>query len=413
MSETSPGSTTSADASVIQSSSSERWRRASRVTLLGALSAFGPLSIDMYLPSLPALSHDLSASASAAQLTLSACLLGLAFGQIVAGPLSDALGRRGPLLVGMAMYALSSFLCTIAPSVYLLVFLRLLQGIAGAAGIAIARAIVRDLYTGVAVARVFSLLVLISGIAPILAPLLGGFLLRFTSWRGVFIVLALVGAVLFLGVAFGLDETLPVSQRQRGGLRAIVTVFSALLGDRVFVGCALSLGLVGAALFAYISGSPFVVQDIYGLSPQVFSLIFGANSLGIAIASQINGRLAGRVSARHLLCAGLAIMAPAGLAVLLAVLTHSGLPGLLPALFVTIASLGIVFPSAITLGMNRSPSAAGSASALLGVLQFSGGVISAPLVGVAGTSTALPMALIIAVSAAGALLVFIVLVRGE
>lgn len=388
-------------------------RRVQLVLLLGALSAFGPLSIDMYLPSLPSLSRDLGASASAAQLTLSACLLGLALGQVIAGPLSDLLGRRRPLLLGMAAYALASFFCTVAPSIYVLVALRLVQGAAGAAGIVISRAIVRDMFTGLDVARFFSLLMLVSGVAPIAAPLLGGFLLHFTSWRGVFIVLAMVGIVLFLAAATGLGETLPADLRQHGGLRTTLTTFRNLLTDRSFLRYALSCGLAFAAMFSYISGSPFVIQDIYGLSPQLFSLIFGMNALGIGILGQVNGRLVGRVSPKRLLVVGLTATAVGGTALLLVVIARIGLVGILPALFVMVSSLGMVLPNATTLALADHPRTAGSASALIGVLQFAIGAAAAPLVGVSGTGTALPMALVIAVLGVSALMTFVLLGRRD
>jgi MFS transporter, DHA1 family, multidrug resistance protein len=387
------------------------WRHVQLVLILGALTAFGPLSIDMYLPSLPSLSRDLGASASAAQLTLSACLLGLALGQVVAGPLSDTLGRRRPLLAGLGAYALVSVLCAVAPSVNVLVALRLVQGVAGAAGIVIARAIVRDKYTGIAAARFFSRLMLVSGIAPIAAPLIGGLILRFTSWRGVFIVLAVVVTSVLLAAATGLAESLPADRRQSGELRTTLTTFRRLLTDRAFVGYALSCGLAFAAMFSYISGSPFVIQDIYGLSPQAFSFIFGTNALGIGIAGQISGRLVGRVSPRRLLAGGLTATAVGGAALLLMVIGHIGLVGILPALFVVVASIGMVLPNATALALADHPRTAGSASALLGVLQFAIGAAAAPLVGVAGSGTALPMALIIALLGISALMTFVLLGR--
>src|SRR5437763_10722880 len=279
-------------------------RRAHLVFILGALTAFGPLSIDMYLPALPSLSRDFGTGASQAQLTLSACLLGLALGQVIAFPISDAQGRRRPLLFGLAADTLASLLCVVAPSVFVLVALRFVQGCAGAAGIVIARAIVRDLYSGVAAARFFSLLMLVNGLAPILAPIFGGLLLRFTSWRGVFIVLAIIGTLLLLAAATGLGETLPPERRQSGGVLATITTFRQLLANRSFMGYALSCGLAFAAMFAYIAGSPFVLQEIYGLSPQLFSVIFGTNALGLETASQLNGRLVGRWPPVRLLVAG-------------------------------------------------------------------------------------------------------------
>jgi len=389
-------------------------RRAWLVFILGALSAFGPLSIDMYLPALPSLSRDFGTGASQAQLTLSACLLGLALGQTIAGPISDALGRRRPLLVGLTAYALASLLCVVAPSVLALVVLRFVQGCAGAAGIVIARAVVRDLHSGEALARFFSLLMLVNGLAPILAPLFGGLLLRFTSWRGVFIVLAVIGALLLLAAATGLRETLPPDRRQSGGIRATIMTFRKLLASRSFVGYALSCGLAFAAMFAYISGSPFVLQDIYGLSPQLFSVMFGANALGLMTAGQINGRLVGRVPLTRLLAAGLTATATGGVALLAVVITGGiGLVGILPSLFVVVSSLGFVLPNATALALSGHPRNAGSASALLGVLQFAIGAAAAPLVGALGSRTALPMSVVMATLGVCALVTFALLVRGS
>jgi len=398
-------------------------RRVQLVFILGALTAFGPFSIDMYLPALPSLSRDFGTGAAQAQLTLSACLLGLALGQVIAGPISDALGRRRPLLVGLAAYALASLLCVVAPSVYAFVVLRFIQGFAGAAGIVIARAVVRDLHSGVAAARFFSLLMLVNGLAPILAPIFGGLLLRYTSWRGIFVVLAIIGTLLLLATATGLGETLPPDRRQSGGVRATITTFRQLLADRSYMGYALSCGLAFAAMFAYISGSPFVLQDIYGISPQLFSVIFGMNALGLVIVGQVNGRLVGRVSPTRLLVAGLIATATGGVA-LLSVVTIGGmgamgamgaigLVGILPSLFVVVSSLGFVLPNATALALSDHPRVAGSASALLGVLQYSIGAAAAPLVGAFGTGTALPMSVVIATLGCSALVVFVLLVRGS
>ena len=385
--------------------------RARLLLTLGVLSAFGPLSIDMYLPALPALGRDLRASAAQTQLTLSACLLGLALGQLLAGPLSDALGRRRPLLVGVAAYTAASLLCVVAPSVGALILLRFVQGLAGAAGIVIARAIVRDLHAGLAAARYFSLLMLVNGMAPILAPILGGQLLRLTSWRGVFVALAVIGALLLLAVATGLRETLPRADRHTGGLPATLGTFRQLAADRLFAAYALSSGLAFAAMFAYISGSPFVLEGHYGVSPQLFSLIFAANALGLVAASGLNGRLVGRVPLRRLLLGGLAGTALGGMALLTAVLAGTGPAGVLPSHFVVVASQGIVLPNATTLALSGHPRTAGSASALLGVLQYAIGAAAAPLVGLGGTATALPMGTVIAALGTTALATFALLGR--
>ena len=386
---------------------------AARILILGALTAFGPLSIDMYLPALPALTRDFETGPSQVQLTLSACLLGLAAGQLVAGPLSDALGRRRPLLVGLAGYAVASLLCVVAPTAPALVGLRFAQGCAGAAGIVIARAIVRDLYSGIALARFFSLLMLVNGLAPILAPIFGAQLLRVTSWRGVFVALTIIGGGLFLAAATGLRETLPPQRRQAGGLGATLATFRGLLGDRAFMGYALSCGLAFAAMFSYISGASFVLQDIYGVSPQLFSVLFGLNALGLVAMSQVNGRLVGRVSPRRLLRLGLSATALGGLALVAIVAGGVGLVGVLPALFVVVASLGVIMPNASTLALAGHPRTAGSASALLGVLQYAVGAAAAPLVGLDGGMTALPMAVVIAVLGCCALAAFTLLASAD
>src|SRR5207245_1576428 len=386
--------------------------RARLFVLLGGLTAFGPLSIDMYLPALPAIGRDLAASESLIQLTLTACLIGLAIGQVVAGPVSDALGRRQPLLIGVAGYVLASLLCAVAPTAPILVALRLLQGLAGAAGIVIARAIVRDLYTGSAAARYFSRLILIFGIAPILAPVLGAQILRFTSWHGIFLALAIVTALLWLGAARALPETLPVERRRSGSLGDTVQTFRRLAADTWLLGYAVSGGLGFGAMFAYIAGSPFVLQGIYHVSPQTFSLIFGLNALGFVITSQINGSLVGRIPPARLLTVGVTVTGVAGLALLAVILIGGlGLAAVLPPLFVLVSSIGFVVPNATALALSRHPEAAGTGSALLGVIQSGIAAAAAPLVGIAGVTSALPMASVIAGCGAGALAALLLVVR--
>lgn len=384
--------------------------RARHVLILGGLGALGPLANDMYVPSLPTLSHDLAATTSQAQLTLSAFILGLALGQIVAGPISDARGRRWPLLIGIAVYVLTSLLCAIAPSMAILIPLRFIQGVAGAAGVALALAMVSDLYSGIAQARFFSLLMQINGLAPMLAPLLGGQLLRVTSWHGIFVTLALAAVLLFAASALGLGETLPVSQRQRGGITTTLSAFRELLLNRRFVGYALSCGFAFTACIIYISVSPFVLQNIYGISPQLLGIIFGINALGIVIMAQVNARLVGRVPSQHLLSYGYAMIALGGVALLVVVLSGIGLIGILPAFFILTSSLGLIMPNATTLAMANTR-AAGSAAALLGVLQLAIGAVVAPLVGLGGSASALPMAASIAAFALATLLTFILLCR--
>ena len=380
--------------------------------ILGALSAFGPLSIDMYLPAFPQLTRDFHASASSVQLTLTACLVGLVVGQLGVGALSDAVGRRVPLLVGLSAYVGASLLCAAAPSVAILVVLRFVQGAAGAAGIVIARAVVRDMHSGAAAARFFSLLMLVNGLAPILAPVLGGQLLRVTTWRGVFVVLAAIGVLLAAAAAAGLRETLPPARRHAGGVGETVRTFGHLLSDRGFLGHALACGLAFGAMFAYISGSPFVIQDIYGASPQLFSVMFAGNALGLVLASQVNRALLRRLEPRAILRAATAAQALAGLVLLAVVAAGAGVWPIVALLFVVVSSLGLIFPNATALALADHPYVAGSASGLLGVLQFIVGAAAAPLVGVGGTGTALPMALTIAVLGTGGVLSATVLASG-
>jgi DHA1 family bicyclomycin/chloramphenicol resistance-like MFS transporter len=284
----------------------------------------------------------------------------------------------------------------------------LLQGLAGAAGIVIARAIVRDLHTGVAAAKFFSLLMLVNGAAPVLAPIVGGQILRFGSWRGAFVTLFLIGVGLFLAGALGVPETLPAERRSSGGLRETVANFGRMGRDRAFIGYALAMGLAIGAMFGYIAGSPFVLQDIYGLSPQAFSFVFGTNALGLMAMGPVNARLVERVPLRRLLAGGLVASACAGIGLLLVVLGGGiGLPGILPAFFVIVASLGFILPNATTLALASYPRAAGSASALLGLGQYVVGAAAAPLVGVLGSGTALPMAVVIATLSSAALLSFV------
>ncbi|MFD0677859.1 MULTISPECIES: multidrug effflux MFS transporter [unclassified Paenibacillus] len=386
-------------------------RRLWMALILGSLAAFGPLSLDMYLPALPLLGNDLHTSASLAQLSLTACLLGLSLGQLLAGPLSDVRGRRIPLLIGLAIYTAASLLCAFTSSIWVLIILRFIQGLAGSAGIVISRAVVRDLYAGTELTKFFSLLMLINGVAPILAPVAGGQLLRFSSWPVVFIVLGLIGLLMFVIVMFGLPETLPAERRLQGGIRNTLSTFRRLISDKSFMGIALSQGLVVAAMFAYISGSPFVIQNIYGATPQMFSLFFAINGLGIIIASQTAGRLVSRIGEMKLLVSGLLIALLGGIMLLIMILAGAGLAAVLPCLFLVVSSVGIVTTAGFSLAMQNQKQAAGSASALLGVLSFIFGGIVAPLVGLGGEGTAVPMGIVIASAEIGAVLCYWTLVR--
>ncbi|MFC8126365.1 Bcr/CflA family multidrug efflux MFS transporter [Streptomyces sp. NPDC057302] len=386
------------------------------VTLvLGGLTAVPPLSMDMYLPALPEVTRSLHTSAATAQLTLTACLTGMALGQLVVGPMSDKWGRRRPLLIGLLVYILATAICAFAPTAELLIAFRLLQGLAGAAGIVIARAVVRDLYDGVEMARFFSTLMLISGVAPIVAPLIGGQVLRFTDWHGIFAVLTLVGIALTVVVWRGLPETLAPENRHSGGTVEALRTMKSLLADRVFTGYMIAGGFAFAALFAYVSASPFVIQEIYGASPQTFSLLFGVNSIGLIAVGQINGKiLVGRVSLDKALTFGLSAIVVAAAALLLMTSGVFGDVGLFPVaagLFVLMSAMGLAMPNTNALALMRTPHAAGSASALLGTSSFLIGAIASPLVGIAGEATAVPMAVVQLVCGLAAIGCFVGLCR--
>ncbi|WP_020661762.1 Bcr/CflA family multidrug efflux MFS transporter [Amycolatopsis benzoatilytica] len=382
-----------------------------RLLILGGLSAFGPLSIDMYLPALPRMANDFRAADTTVQLTLTAFVIGLAVGQIVAGPLSDSFGRRRPLLAGLVLYLAGSVAAAASPSVELLIAARSVQALGAAAGIVIARATVRDLYTGTAMTKFFSLLLLVNGLAPILAPVVGGQLLTFTSWRGVFVVLTGFGAVLLAAVAFLLPESLAPAHRHPAHLGSVLRTYGRLLTERAFLGYALTAGLNFAALFAYISGSSFALQDVYHLSPQEFSLVFGLNGVGIVLTGQLNGWLVGRFPERTLLRTGVCLSATSGVLTLVAAAFGLPLIALLIPLLAMVSCIGIINPNASSLALAGHARTAGSASALLGVLQFAVGGIATPLVGLGGPGTALPMAATMAGFSVLALLSYLALAR--
>lgn len=375
--------------------------------ILGSLVAFAPLALDLYLPALPALSSDLGASTTSTQLTLTACLLGLAVGQLLAGPVSDSRGRRLPLLIGLAGFTVVSLLCALAPSVWALIALRFLQGLGGGAGVVIARAVVRDRHSGLEAARVFGLMMMVTGVAPILAPTLGALVLHLTSWRGTFAALAVLGGLIFVTTLIGLPESLPPARRRVGGLAETLSVFRTLLHDRSFVGYAASAAFPFGAMFAYIGGSPFVLQEVYGLSPAGFGVVFGVNAIGITSASLVSTRLVRRIGPRPLLRIGLIAGSVGAAAFLASIVIDAGLAAFLASLFVVVAAIGFIAPNATALALADHPDASGSASALLGMSQLAVGAVAAPLVGVAGAGDALPLGIVIVVLEGAALLAFV------
>ncbi|GII89659.1 Bcr/CflA family drug resistance efflux transporter [Sphaerisporangium siamense] len=355
--------------------------------VLGSLTAFGPLAIDLYLPAMPDLARMLGTSDSLAQLTISACLVGLAVGQLVAGPLSDRVGRRWPLLIGVILFTLTSVLCALATSIWVLLVLRLLQGLCGAAGVVIARAIVRDMFEGHRTAKAFSHLMLITGVAPIVAPLLGGQILRFTDWRGLFVGLGAISLLILLGCVLVLRETHPPHLRQHGGAAGTFLSLRGLLADPVFRGYLIIGGLQSASLFTYISMSSFVLRQEHGVSPQGFSLIFAVNAVGLVLGSQVNGALVSRFGPERLLSFQLVVMCVAAAAVVGAALANAGLVVLLVPLWIVMAGMGGMGANTTALALIPYGHAAGSASALIGTSQFLVGAAVAPLASLVGTDS--------------------------
>ncbi len=370
-------------------------RRLTLILILGSLAALGPLSIDMYLPAFPDMSRSFDASASLIQLSLTACMLGMALGQLIVGPLSDVRGRKRPLMVALLAYLLASLACAMAPTIEVLIALRFIQGAAGASGIVISRAIVRDLFDGPELTRFFAALSLVNGTAPILAPVIGGQLLRFGDWHFVFYLLAILSTMMLLAVALRLSETLPLDRRVEGNLTTTLKTFGRLLTDRVFIGYAFAQAFVMGAMFAYISGSPFVLQNIYGASPQQFSFLFGLNGIGIILAAQIAGRLAGHVDSERLMRISLTIVASASILLFLALTLTDQLIFVMIPLFFVVSSVGLISTLGFTLAMQNYGATAGSASALLGLLPMLVGSLVSPLVGIMGEQSAVPMGLII------------------
>ncbi|MFF3934999.1 multidrug effflux MFS transporter [Streptomyces phaeofaciens] len=382
------------------------------VAVLGALTAVAPLATDMYVPGFPSLGESLGASSSAVQLTMTAFLAGLVVGQLLIGPLSDGLGRRRLLIAGSAGFTLFSLVCALAPNVTVLTAARFLQGVAGAAGMVLARAVLTDRFHGAELPRRFALLSQIMGVAPIAAPVLGGMVLSLATWRAVFVVLAVMGVLLVLAVVRAVPESLPPERRRTGGLTSAFRAMGGLLGRREFMGYVLVLALVAAALFAYIGGSSFVFENLHGVSSTTYSLIFATNAVGMLVAGAVFARLAGRVGLGTLLAAGVGVVVVGALSQVLVVLTvGETLVGTWTALFVTVSGIGLVFPAAMTIGQTLGRAAPGAASALMGGLQFLLGAVASPLVGVFGEDSSLPMALIMLSASVAALLALVALTR--
>lgn len=362
--------------------------------LLLLLTVFGPISMDLYLPALPALTVELGAATSTAQLTVTACLIGLALGQLVAGPMSDRFGRRPVLMVGVVAYVVTSLLCAVSPSVEALILARLVQGLAGGVGIVIAQAAGRDVYSGDRLLRFYGQLAVIGGFAAIVGPLLGGQLTAVTNWRGLFVVLAALGVLLLLAAVALFPETLRPERRTRGGFAQVGRDYRVLLSDRVYLGAVLSQGFAYAALFAYLAGATYVLQGVYGLSPQGYALAFGLNSAGFMAFGHLAGRSAARFGVHPTLLAGIALAGLGAAGLLLAGLAPMPLGVVLASLLLLTSGVALSSPPATTLALADYPHLAGTASSLLGMVRFGFGGIAAPLVGVAGAASILPLGVV-------------------
>lgn len=384
------------------------------IAVLALLSAVTPLSIDMYLSAFPTMAAEFGTSAPMIQLTLTALLIGLAVGQLVIGPLSDRYGRRTPLLIGTLVCLAASLLCVVSPSVEVLIALRFVQGFAGAAGVVISRAVVADRAAGAEAARLFAVLMVIGALAPVLAPVLGGFIVADFGWRVVFAVLAALNAVMLLGAVFFIPESLPRDRRRPGGLAALRSSTATVLSNRRFVGYALALAFVFTALFSYISASPFVLQNIIGLSPRAYSLTFGGCAVVMAVMSALSARLVVRIAPRRLMLGGMTAMVIVTGSLLLTVTVGGVAP--LPTIALMagfMACMGFVVANAMALATAEVRYAAGTGSAVLGFLQYALGAGASPLVGLAGEHSALPMGIAMFAAAVLAAAALLALTRGH
>lgn len=391
--------------------SSTGLKRVHFILLMGALTSLIPFTIDMYLPAFPILADVYETNATSVQLSLTACLLGLALGQLITGALSDVQGRRKPLLISLVAYIVASVACIFAPNIYIFVLLRFVQGFAASGGLVISRAIVRDVSNGAELTRLFALLMVVNNLVPLLAPSVGSGVLLFADWRGIFLVLTVLGIVLLLVSAFRLKESLPPEKRVPSNLKATFSNFAGILKNRQFTGYALAQGFLIGGVFAYVSGTPFIYQNVYGVSPQTFSLLFGMNGIGLIIGSYAVGRFSHVWSEKRFLETALYTATTAGAVLLAVVLLDGPLLAVVIPIFFFITSIGVVGTAAFTLAMESQGHVAGSASALLGLLPFILGAATAPLVGIAGEDTAVPMGLVIFIMCSIALLAYIFLAK--
>lgn len=371
--------------------------------VLGALTALGPLAIDMYLPSFPAIAGEFGTTPAAVQGTLAFYFIGLAGGQMFYGPVSDRFGRKPPLYFGLALFTLAAIGCSLARNIETLMVCRLLQALGGGASMVIARAVVRDHFGERDSARLLSMLMLVMGLAPILAPLLGGQLVTSLGWRSIFAIQAIASALLLVCMRRFLPESLPREKRQRHGVPAILRLYAGLLRNRLFMANTLASSLMTGAMFSYISGSPFVFMEVYKVTPQHYGLFFGSNALGLIAASQLTGHLIARFKSRDVLGVVLLIAASSSLLLLAAAVSgFGGFAGILAPLFLMVSCQGLTSPLTAALALAPQGRNAGTASALLGMVPFLAGAAGGALVGRLYDGSAIPMAQVMALCGVGA-----------
>ena len=389
--------TATPDSPAVHTDGSSRKNLVRLVLILGALTAFSSMSIDMYLPAFPQMAKDLGVPIGTIQLSISAFLFGSAAGQLIYGPLADRWGRRLPLLLGLTLYVASTIGCALVRTGEGLLIWRVVMAVGGGAGMVISRAIVRDLYDTAEAARMFSLLMLVMGAAPILAPMAGGQVLLLTGWRGIFGCLGIFGLLSLLAAAKYLPETLPEERRVRQGLAQLTSRYGHLLLNRHYLRYAIALGCIAGVNFSYIAGAPYLFIELHGITPQSFGLFFGANALGLIGASQINRRLLRRFTPQQVLKVVLSVNAASGILLVLCVFTEAGgFASQIALLFVCIGTTGLLYPNVTALALEPFHKMAGSASALLGTIQYALGATAGAAVGLFHDGTGLPMTAVMA-----------------
>lgn len=388
-----------------------RRQRLVYVLVLGALTALGPFTIDLYLPAFPVIEGEFGVSTAVIQLTLTATTLGFALGQLLVGPWSDRVGRRLPLILASSVHVIASLGVALSPGIEWLFVFRALQGMGAAAGGVIAMAIVRDLFGGLPLVRMLSRLSLVSGLAPILAPVIGSQLLRLAPWRGIFVFLAVYGVLVVLAAIFFVVETLPAAARSMPGHSTVGQRYHALFTDRVFVGVAIIAGMTFSGLFAYLSSSSFLFQDVYGLDPQQFGVLFAVNSIGIFIGVQSSARLVRRVGPQWVLAGAGVVILLSALSIVIVDSLHGGLFGILVPLWFFITACGFSFPCTQVLALANHGAEAGTAASLLGAVNFGLAGLISPIVGLFGIHNAIPMGVIMACTASISIVVMWSVVR--